>query len=219
MAVNVPSTSVWGVCATDKTNISLGQLCNVAKTNSLGYTPTPMPVYPSACNNEEKGNNPMYAEMTVIDRSDSDKDQRSYLEHRLTAVDRKKDQDLRTQFNLDTPNRPATYKELIDAIKNGEYTLNEKLTNRVDEEEAEDVDGYEIIYDRDYFDYDALTGINFTNFPPADRRAWAMARDAKAEVYVATKDAIRILPVADGLKAVQGFDKWTYTAPSTTTAQ
>lgn len=126
-----------------------------------------------------------------------------YLNDRATSIYRNIDHSFYAMFHVHGPDNPRYYKELIDAIKNGEYEINEKEAKRADEawensQEDED-EGY-------YFN--VFYGITFTKFPKADHEGWAKARKELRDELTRIKDIVAILPAEEALKAVQEFQNW-----------
>jgi len=128
---------------------------------------------------------------------------RKYLASRLQDARYVVREALSKQFNLNKPNRPVDYKTLIDAIKNGQYTLDEKRTSQID--------GF--VADDDWYG-DALDGIKWTLPNMPDRDGYKLADEAASKAYTAAKDIIFTGDAAAGLKALQDFEGFTYTPPS-----
>lgn len=165
---------------------------------------------------KEEGNNPMYANNTTIASVQAapapEAIQRKYLSDRAYDIKRGHLEALRQEFNYYNSNdKPTTYKELIDAIKNDKFTLDEKLTKRVDRAAAEDEDDE---YFDDYFGYTVWTGIKFTDFPGYDYKGFDAASKALRDEFTKIEDTIAIMDPKDALAALQEFEKWTYTKPT-----
>lgn len=126
--------------------------------------------------------------------------QREYLLDRLSGIcNWRRDQKLMDIFNLHTDNSPKTYKEMIDMIKNGKYTLDKKLTDRVDANVADD--------DFDACWFSPWYGIIWDG-PQPDHKGYNAAIAESNKLYTATKDTIMSGVYADGLKALQDFEAW-----------
>lgn len=133
---------------------------------------------------------------------------RKYLNNRVQSVFWTKRNAIATQFRIHNSDTPRTYKELIDAIKNDKFTLDAKRTAAIDE----------YVADEDWYG-NAFDGIKF-NLPTApDRDGYKAAADALEKAKTATYDVIATADPAAGLKALQDFEAWTFTAPTTTTVQ
>jgi hypothetical protein len=109
---------------------------------------------------------------------------------------------LRAMFNLNLNNSPKTYKELIAAIKNDKFSLDEKRTKIIDAQ-VEDSDE-----DMDYFYGSAFDGIIWDG-PKPDKKGYEIAR---AELKVAYQDALDVIKgSADAekrLAALEAFKNW-----------
>ena len=103
------------------------------------------------------------------------------------------------QFNMYANNKPKTYKELIDAIKGGKYKLDEKRIKKIEALQDDD--------DGDCFIYGPFDGIIFDG-PQPDAKGRDAAADELDKAYTKTMDAIKVLPAAEGLKALQEFENW-----------
>ena len=123
-----------------------------------------------------------------------EQNQIEYLNNRVYDVYRSFD--LSGMFNIYVNNSPKTYKELIDAIKNDKFKLDEKRTKRVDE----------LVENCDFWD-SAFDGIIWDG-PQPDYDGYEQARKELKAAFIATKDAINVLPPAEGLKALQEFEKF-----------
>lgn len=174
--------------------------------------PVPMPCEPvlpwkapvkkkmAECCNQEKEDTMNYNEIEAS---------RKYLNQRASETFYKKEQDLSDQFNIRKPERPQTYKDLIDAIKNGNYELDTKKTARID--------GY--VEEEGYYFGSMLDGIVWKLPDGPDRDGFDAAYKVAKAALTAAKDVINTQDSSAGLKALQDFEAWTYTAPTTTTAQ
>lgn len=145
-----------------------------------------------ACNQEEENS------MTQTDTTT----QRDYFNARLrSADDYGREQKLRTLFNIDTRQGPASYKELIEWITTGQYKLDEKSTKRIDQ-----------CVEDECWPSDPFAGIIFTAKPVADYDGWHAARAENTRQKTLAKDAI--MATTDGAvmaKAVADFEAWTPT--------
>lgn len=129
-----------------------------------------------------------------------------YLNERARKIFNKIESSFSAMFHLYGPSQPRYYKELIDAIKNGDYEIDEKSAKRADaawEERDDEEDSY--------FDYGVFYGINFTKFPKADYDGRDAAYKELREEFQKVLDIIAIMPAEEALAAVQAFEKW---APS-----
>lgn len=126
-----------------------------------------------------------------------------YLNNRAQSVYYTIEGKLQGMFHLRGPSSPRYYKELIDAIKNDEYEIDEKEAQIADENWEHHLDNED-----DYFDYSAFYGINFTKFPKADYKGRDKAYiELRAELQ-AVKDVIAIMPAEEALARIQAFEKW-----------
>lgn len=134
----------------------------------------------------------------------SDESQKiDYLNNRARNIFHKIDCSLTDMFRLHSSPKPAYYKDLIDAIKNGEYKINEKAANKADQDwEAVQAD------ERDWYNYDAFYGIDFTKFPKPDYEGREKAHAELSAEYQRVCDIIAVMPAEEALKAVQEFEKW-----------
>lgn len=127
-----------------------------------------------------------------------EQDTRDYLTKRVNFTFRSLEQNIYTQFNFYKPHQPRTYKELIDAIKNGEYTIDEKIAARCDDEDSDD-----------YMCGDCLFGpINFTKFPKADEDGRAKAQKELDVLKTATMDTVMTETSAEALAAIKTLEAW-----------
>lgn len=165
---------------------------------------------------QEKGNNPMRYEQVnataVIAQSKSDEAlQREYLLAQLqdylryTWKETSKDAELRKMFFLNTPHTPRYGKELLDAIKNGKYVVDEKKlargeATRLDQSYDEDED--------DCGRYDLFYGITFTDYPKPDMKGYEAASEAFAKASKDTERKIIVGTPAEGLDALLALEAW-----------
>ena len=154
--------------------------------SSLCITPAPAECAKPHCKEEE---NSMTTQNT----------ERDYLRRELTNVSYAKEDELAKMFRIHNLDTPQTYKDLIDAIKNGKYTLDEKVTKKVDA----------YIEEHGRSGWGPFYGIKFNldNAPDYDGFHKAIAERNRqrtiAERIIMTGDA------AAGLKALQDFEAWT----------
>lgn len=160
---------------------------------------------------EKEGENPMLKSVTaaptaiasITAESDTQK-KVDYLNDRARKVFSDIERTFRQMFHLNSSSQPRYYKELIDAIKNGEYTIDEKAAKDADEKWQDHVE-----YPDEYWhDYNAFYGIDFTKFPKPDYRGREKALEELRAEYQRVQDAIAIFPAEEALKAVQDFEKW-----------
>jgi len=166
---------------------------------------------------KQEGKTPMryndnYACASVTTAKSDAATQRDYLIGRLESAVRNKRIELDKFFNRFVDNTPKTYKELIDAIKNDKFTLDTKVTARVD-----------AIHEDDDFGYcggNPFYGIVWSG-PVFDEKAWQAGKEAAGKQETAAKDIIMTGTAADGLAALQAFEAWlpAATAPTTATVQ
>lgn len=126
-----------------------------------------------------------------------------YLNDRARTVYHERSRTLRPLFNMDGPSKPRYYKELIDAIKNGEYEIDEKQAKYADEAWEDFKDS-----NQKWFDYNVFDGINFTKFPAADLTSYYAAEKELDAEFQAVKDVIAIMPAEEALARIQAFEKW-----------
>lgn len=129
-----------------------------------------------------------------------EQNQTDYLTARASNVRVSLHAKLGNQFNLFVDNRPKTYKELIDAIKGGKYKLDEKRTKLIDAS-LDDDDEF------GFCPYEPFEGIVWDG-PQPDHKGHEDAAHELAKAHTKTLDAIKVLPAAEGLKALQEFENW-----------
>lgn len=122
---------------------------------------------------------------------------RAYLVNRLGEANYAKRDQLRKFFNLDAIAIPKSYKELIDAIKNGKFEINAKVAKNID---------FTIEEEGQYYG-SPLDGITFTDFPKPDYEGFTAATAEQSKKYTQAKDAF-FLPYEQGLKALVDFEAW-----------
>lgn len=128
--------------------------------------------------------------------------QRDFLLKELASADYPKDRELQKVFNLNVNNTPKTYKEMIEIIKAGKYTIDPKIAKKVEAYDTSD-DGNDL----DDYHYSAMYGIIWPG-PVADWDGYRTAEVEKTKQYSAAKRIIMTGDAADGLKALQSFEAW-----------
>ncbi len=81
--------------------------------------------------------NSAYATASVATQPTDASVTRDYLSNRLAKADYPKGRELRELFNLYVDNSPKTYKDLIDAIKNDKFSLDDEVIKNVADTEEE----------------------------------------------------------------------------------
>lgn len=157
--------------------------------------PVSAPCWPKACKKEEKEDTMTYNETEA---------NRKYLNNRLYESKYVKRNELVKQFNIDASAQPGNYKQLIDAIKNGNYTLNTKRTAVIDAVIAEGDNYYGSPFD----------GITWTYLGLPDFAGYSTAEKAMEKAYTTAKDTINTGDAVAGLAALQAFEAFVYTAPA-----
>lgn len=133
-----------------------------------------------------------------------EQNQIDYLSRRVDDVYRELKSPLAEKFNIYKDNAPRTYKELIDAIKNDKFKLNEK---RIKAMEARAEDDEDDCWDCPYY-CGPFDGIIWDG-PQPDQKGYEVALDSLQKARIRALDIIKTSPPADGLKALQEFQKWT----------
>ena len=123
---------------------------------------------------------------------------RDYLCGRINDLRYTKRADLQEVFNLYKDSRPRTYKELIEYIKEGKYTLDENRTKVIDAN-AENEDFYN----------DPFDGIKFTARPSSDWEGFNAAMKDYEKEQQKAKDAVMSGDYDKGLAAIQALEAWT----------
>lgn len=174
-------------------------------------SPTQTPNKPVWWEIQKEGNNPMRYEtvsaptaIASIAMPSEEQNKIDYLNRRAQNVHRNIEQKFRDMFHLYGPSQPRYYKELIDAIKNGDYEIDEKAAKAADEAWEDFQNNRE-----DWFDYSVFYGINFPKFPKPDWKGRDVALKELSAEFQRVKDIIAIMPAEEALKAVQEFEKWT----------
>lgn len=133
--------------------------------------------------------------------------ERDYLARRVESVSYDLDSKLEKQFNLGKNTNPRTYKDLIDWVTNGKYTLDTKITGKIDAIVADDETYY-----GSSFDGIVWTGAGFT----VDHAGYVIARKAMQAARTVARDVVMTQDATAGLAALNAFEAWTYTAPAVT---
>lgn len=118
---------------------------------------------------------------------------RDYLKSRLVDVLEGQNDKLRDLFRTSTPKGPKNAAELIERIKKGEYTYNEKK------------DTHSWFGDM----FDSYYGAISWRTKPADEEGFEKAFAELSKEYTKAKDVIAIADPADGLKSLQALEAWT----------
>lgn len=124
--------------------------------------------------------------------------QRRYFNDRTNSVFYDKENENIETFRIHNSEYPRTYKELIDAIKNGLYTLDEKRTKVIEAEPS--------------YACSMTDGMKFKLPTAPDREGYSKADKALRAAKQAARD--QIAAATDGaamLKAVEDFKAWTPT--------
>jgi hypothetical protein len=187
-------------------------------------------VYPLVVMKQEEGNNPMFATKTVqavpsngalaisVSGSGPSKSdemtQREYLlgelrDHTQYEWQDEKLAEIRKLFNIDAPKYPKSSQELIDAFKNGKYTVDQAKVDKNTKFYAEQLD--EVYDDEDNGIYKRFYGITFTDLPIPDHKGWEAAKTAYRKLVKDTERKIMVSSPADGLTALLALEAWTPT--------
>jgi hypothetical protein len=206
--------------------ISLGD----CKPVTVGITPDFYQTY------KEQGNNPMGYEVkttaavaSIINAASDESKQREFLLVELTNFSRYDWQNpfmdkLQKMFNIDASARPTTSQALLDAFKNGKYTVDQAKVDRQaayfakkagEYADSEDDEGEYV--GKQYY------GITFTDIPVEDPKGYSDALEEFNKAKVDTKRTIMIGTPAEGLAALKALESWKTTvvpntAPATATA-
>jgi len=119
---------------------------------------------------------------------------RDFLTGRVYQVSNKLDVDLRKQFYMDEQSRPKTAEELIKAIEDGNYTLDQELIDRV----GEDI----IHYNNEY-------GIRWGKEKP-DYKGYQAARAVLREATQEVVDTVSTASIEEARQALKDFKVWQY---------
>lgn len=132
---------------------------------------------------EQEGTTPMYANS----EADLAGQRIRYLKEQVYSIYETKRLELRKQFNIDD-NSIKNANDLIDAIKNGQYILDDKEVAR---------------------NWGATHGISFRDpTKPADRVGYDLAKLNLKDALQNTKNAIVVLSPEAGLEALNAFKAW-----------
>ena len=124
-----------------------------------------------------------------------------YLLNRLSQADSwRLDEKIQNIFNINVDNTPKNFRQLIEAIKKGDYTIDKKFERKMDEV-AEENESY-----KDH-NWGALRGIIWGGKQP-DRKGYDAAQAEKTKRYTAAKDIIMGGDYDKGLKALHDFENW-----------
>lgn len=156
-------------------------------------------------NNNQEGNKPMCMKalnttsvLAVSAPASVEATQRDFFSARVYQTQEKLLAGLRKQFNMDAKDKPETAKELIKAITDGAYTLDNETLDRA--EESGDIRYYNAFY-----------GIRWGKEKP-DTTGFTAARDVLKEAAQDVIDAGTLAPTEDLLQLLKDFQEWTYTA-------
>lgn len=119
-----------------------------------------------------------------------------YLLSRARSVKYDRDDNLAKIFHLYVDNTPKTFKDLIDAIKNDKFKLDEERTKKILEKSAK----------YGYY-YGPLDGIIFDG-PEKDRDGYNVAVNELEKKYIELKDTIQIKSADEALDALRAFETW-----------
>lgn len=169
----------------DQLILSTGTLPKQTGLDIFVTTVTEQIIYPEKVEEKETA---MSLEQNQID----------YLSRRVDDVYRELRSPLAEKFNLYKDNAPRTYKELIDAIKNDKFKLNEKRIKLFDQDDDDD----------GCYPYGPFDGIIWDG-PQPDQKGYEAACESLVKARIRALDIIRTSPAADGLKALQELEKWT----------
>jgi hypothetical protein len=130
--------------------------------------------------------------------------ERQYLVNRIRDIKYNFNDTVINQYHLYGDNSPKTYQELIDAIKNGSYTLDTKRVAKIDAA---------VLNDEKYTVRSPFDGIKWTLPGAPDQAGYNLAKADLDSKYQAAMDIIQTADAATGLKALQDFQAWSFTAP------
>lgn len=200
------------------------EFSTIAATNpiSLGNKATPCIPGPfdwRAKVNKEEGNTPMYTESATVNVNEvTGADKRAYLEKRLSTIEYGIRRKLPNQFNLYVDSKPKSADVMIAAIKAGEYTIDDALVAAA-AKAIKDCETWFYYKGDEYRATDPFLGLEFTALPKPDRVGYDAAISALDAAKTAVLDQVKIADPKDALPAVQAFEGWTFTAPTTATVQ
>lgn len=136
------------------------------------------------------------ANTSITSTTNIEATQRDYLVSRLRNIKRELRRGLENQFHLYAQAAPKSAKALVEAIKNDEFSFDEKLLSRTDEDELRYYNNlYGIIWGKDTPDRDGF------------RKA-----DAALDVrYQEALDAATLGPIDQAQQVIKDFQDWKYT--------
>lgn len=215
---SVPEATNY-MCITPDCTFSLGD-CKPAPTTPppIGWSNIMHPFAETSL--QQQGNNPMaydtkttVAAATIISAQSDESRQREYL---LAELAQKTDRTwtdpmydkLKEQFNLEAPVIPQTSQGILDAFKNGKFTVDQA---KVDRNTKFFADGHDSYDDEDGNNYvgSRYFGITFTDLPVEDHKGYHAAVKAYEKLKSDTKRAIIVRSPADGLQALIDLENWT----------
>lgn len=134
--------------------------------------------------------------------------QREHLLARLSGIDNdyrwgSKSDELREIFNLDADNEPKTSRELLAAIKDGKFKLDERIADLQDK--GNHYDPVSDIYIMNPFGAIKFDG------PTPDKDGYTKARETVQNMIKDAKDTIIVKSPEDGLAAIKALEAWTPT--------
>jgi hypothetical protein len=124
--------------------------------------------------------------------------QRDFLLSQLADAWYPKERELEKFFNLYVDNTPKTYKEMIEAIKNGKYTIDPKAAKQIEADEDDE---------DDFRCWGPLFGIVWDG-PQPDREGYTKARAEACKQKIAAERTIMTADGTAGLAALQAFEAW-----------
>lgn len=130
--------------------------------------------------------------------------ERDYLARRVETVYYELEAGLAKQFHLHGNTNPPTYKQMIDWVKNDKFTLDVKITAKIDAIEADEP------YYGSFLDGIVWNGAGFS----ADREGYNVARKVLVTARTTARDIVMTQDATAGLAALNAFEAWTYTAPA-----
>lgn len=172
-----------------------------AKTGGKAYIDWLYSDSPAA--NQKEGNNPMNynsaAVSMIAQPVNVEATQRDFYTSRINLIRKDHEGTLRTQFHMDAQAEPRSSKELISAITEGNYSLDEKILGRHDDEELK---YYNVFY-----------GIRWGKDVP-DTKGHEEARKALKAASQDSIDAGTLSPIEGLLGLIKEFQSWSYEAPT-----
>lgn len=150
---------------------------------------------PKACANKKKRNDAMYChhndfETPVQTRTDETR-KRDYLSERLQSAYEKAHEYLSLKFNITDDPCPTTAEELLERFKSGKYTLPEENRNK-----------------KYFWSGDLLAQFQWRSPDrKPDEKGYNAALELRSDAFEKAQDVIAIADPAEGLKALQDFEK------------